>query len=99
MPKVSRQEFEQLPLRVHDFLAGVPLHDVWTIDLPHPRSGITLDEFLQKATVRLCSLSPLARAPEHIGIWAPLQDFWCNFLSALRTQLLERRNRAVFGHR
>lgn len=62
MPQISKQEFERLPLRVHDFLAGVPLHDVWTIDLPHTRSGITLDEFLRKASVGPCSLSPLARA-------------------------------------
>jgi hypothetical protein len=45
MPQISTQEFERLPLRVHDFLAGVPLHDVWAIDLPRTRSGIALDEF------------------------------------------------------
>jgi len=49
MPQVSTQEFERLPLRVHDFLAGVPLHDVWAIDLPRMRSGITLDDFLRTA--------------------------------------------------
>ena len=47
MPEVPAREFERLPLRVHDFLAGVPLHDVWAIDLPRTRSGITLDEFSQ----------------------------------------------------
>ena len=47
MPQVSTQEFEQLPLRVHRFLAGVPLHDVWSIDLPRWRAGVTLDEFLR----------------------------------------------------
>ena len=47
MPEISRQEFERLPLRVHEFLAGVPLHDVWAVDLPRMRSGITLDEFLR----------------------------------------------------
>jgi Protein of unknown function (DUF2867) len=52
MPQISTQEFERLPLRVHDFLAGVPLHDVWAIDLPRPRSGITLDEFLRTANAR-----------------------------------------------
>ena len=52
MPQISMQEFERLPLRVHDFLAGVPLHDVWAIDLPRPRSGITLDEFLRTANAR-----------------------------------------------
>ena len=47
MLQISKQEFEWLPLRVHDFLAGVPLHDVWAIDLPRARSGITLGEFLK----------------------------------------------------
>jgi hypothetical protein len=50
MPRVSTQEFEELPLRVHTFLAGVPLHDVWSIDLPRWRGGVTLDEFLRTAT-------------------------------------------------
>jgi uncharacterized protein DUF2867 len=50
MPQVSTQEFERLPLRVHTFLAGVPLHDVWSIDLPRWRSGVTLDEFLGTAS-------------------------------------------------
>ena len=62
MPQISTQEFERLPLRVHDFLVGVPLHDVWAIDLPHTRSGITLDEFLRTANTRMCTLSPVARA-------------------------------------
>jgi hypothetical protein len=52
MPQISTHEFERLPLRVHDFLAGVTLHDVWVIDLPRTRSGITLDEFLGTASAR-----------------------------------------------
>ena len=47
MPQVAAREFERLPLRVHAFLAGVPLHDVWAIDLPCWRTGVTLDEFLR----------------------------------------------------
>src|SRR5439155_5014309 len=47
MPQVSTQEFERLPLRVHTFLAGVPLHDVWSVDLPRWRAGVTLDDFLR----------------------------------------------------
>jgi hypothetical protein len=62
MAQISPQEFEQLPLRVHDFLVGVPLHDVWAVDLPRTRSGITLDEFLRVAKVHQCKLSPSARA-------------------------------------
>jgi Protein of unknown function (DUF2867) len=45
MSQIPARELERLPLRVHSFLAGVPLHDVWAIDLPHTRPGITLDEF------------------------------------------------------
>jgi uncharacterized protein DUF2867 len=56
VPQISKQEFERLPLRVHDFLAGVPLHDVWAVDLPRARSGITLDEFLRTASA--CPFTP-----------------------------------------
>lgn len=49
MPQIRPEEFERLPLRVHAFLAGVPLHDVWAVDLPRMRSDITLDEFLRAA--------------------------------------------------
>ena len=62
MPHVSTEESERLPLRVHNLLAGVPLHDVWAVDLPWTRPAITLDEFLRKASVRPYSLSSLARA-------------------------------------
>ncbi len=47
MPQVSTKEFKRLQLRVHTFLAGVPLHDVWSVDLPRWRAGVTLDEFLR----------------------------------------------------
>jgi len=62
MPQISPQEFARLPLRVHDFLAGVPLHDVWAIDLPRVRSGITLDEFLRTTTACSFTPPPLVRA-------------------------------------
>lgn len=61
MPQVSIQEFEQLPLRVHTFLAGVPLHDVWFVDLPRWRAGVTLDDFLWTASNCLFTPSSLAR--------------------------------------
>src|SRR5215469_1027664 len=57
MPQISAREFELLPLQVHAFLAGVPLHDSWAIDLPHWRAGITLDEFLRTAA-RTCPHKP-----------------------------------------
>src|SRR5437763_790434 len=60
MPQVSTQEFEGLPLRVHPFLTEVPLHDVWSVDLPRWRAGVTLDEFLRTAnncTLDTCGCS------------------------------------------
>ena len=70
MSQISKQEFERLPLRVHDFLAGVALHDVWAIDLPRTRSGITLDEFLRTASTRLCTCSPAVRVLMKIRLFA-----------------------------
>jgi Protein of unknown function (DUF2867) len=61
MPQVSPQEFERLPLRVHDFLSGVPMHDVWAVDLPRTKDGITLSEFLPATSTRPYSLSPAVR--------------------------------------
>lgn len=62
MPQIPKQEFERLPLRVHDLPEGVPLHDVWAVNLPHIRSGITLDEFLRAASARPYTASGPAHA-------------------------------------
>jgi hypothetical protein len=62
MPRISPHELAQLPLRVHEFLAGVPLHDVWAIDLPRPRPGITLDMFVRAAGAMPFTPSPAVRA-------------------------------------
>lgn len=61
VPQISEREFGRLPLRVHQFLAGVPLHDVWAVDLPSPRAGITLDEFLRAAKERVFTPTPVVR--------------------------------------
>jgi hypothetical protein len=45
VPQISPKEFYALPLRVHALLADVPLHDVWAVDLPRVREGVTRDEF------------------------------------------------------
>jgi len=49
MPQISPAEFYALPLRVHTFLADIPLHDVWAVDLPAYGDGVTLSEFLRRA--------------------------------------------------
>ncbi len=94
MPQISTQEFERLPLRVHDFLAGVPLHDVWAVDLPRARSGITLDEFLRTASVCLLTPPPAVRALLNIRLlvgrllgWdrEPAATAWESFAKRLTT--------------
>jgi hypothetical protein len=69
MPQISTQEFERLPLRVHDFLGDVPLHDVWVVDLPRMRSGITLAEFLRAAGGRPFTPSPVVRGLLNIRLF------------------------------
>jgi len=91
MPQVSTQEFERLPLRVHDFLAGVPLHDVWAVDLPRTRSGITLDEFSRTASAHLCKLSPAARTLLNIRLFAGRLLGWEREPSATAWQSFETR--------
>jgi len=60
--QILPQEFERLPLRVHAFLADVPLHDAWVIELPHVRSGITLEAFRRSARGGFFALSPAVGA-------------------------------------
>ena len=94
MPQISTQEFERLPLRVHDFLAGVPLHDVWAIDLPRKRSSITLDEFLRTASSCLLTPSPVVRALLNVRLFVgrlfgwdrePAAISWETFATRLTT--------------
>ena len=40
--RVAADEWNRLELRVHALLAGVPLHDVWAVDLPGGRHGLVL---------------------------------------------------------
>jgi hypothetical protein len=94
MPQISTQEFEWLPLRVHDFLAGVPLHDVWAVDLPRARSGITLDEFLRTASACPFTPPPLVRALLNIRLFVgrllgwdrePAATAWESFATRMTT--------------
>jgi hypothetical protein len=70
MPQISPTEFYALRLRVHAFLADVPLHDVWAVDLPKHCGRVTLSEFLHRANQCGCNTAdgeinrfpPVARA-------------------------------------
>lgn len=76
MAQISTDEFVHLPLRVHNFLKDVPLLDVWAVDLPHLRSGVTLDEFLRASRAHHCKLSPSARALISIRLFAGRHLGW-----------------------
>ena len=99
MPQISTPEFERLPLRVHDLLAGVPLHDVWAVELPWPRSGITLDEFSRAANARVFTPSPIVRALVRVRLlvgrllgWdrEPAARRWESFATRLTTADLSK---------
>ena len=94
MPQILRQEFERLPLRVHDFLAGVPLHDVWAVDLPRARPGITLDEFVRTASGSPFTLSTSVRTLVGMRLFVgrilgwdrePAANTWETFATRLTT--------------
>jgi Protein of unknown function (DUF2867) len=48
MPRISPQEFLGRPFRVHSFLTGVALHDVWSVELPAAQEHVTLQEFRRR---------------------------------------------------
>jgi hypothetical protein len=107
MPQVSTQEFERLPLRVHTFLAGVPLHDVWFVDLPRWRAGVTLDDFHRTAGNCLCTPPPLVRMLLDIRFFIgrffgwdhePATTAWTTFASRL-TDTDHARSLAAAGTR
>jgi hypothetical protein len=85
MPQVSIQEFERLPLRVHTFLAGVPLHDVWAVDLPPWLPGVTLDDFLRRTSSCLCKPPSLARVLLEIRFFVGRFFGWDRELAATVT--------------
>jgi hypothetical protein len=48
---VDAEEYQRLDLRAHALLAGVPVHDVWAVDLPRhgpARTVVDLRELLSK---------------------------------------------------
>jgi Protein of unknown function (DUF2867) len=63
MGPISPAEFCTVPLRAHTLLSDVPLHDVWAVDLPRHRDGVTLTKVLRRANqVGISKLPPVARA-------------------------------------
>jgi len=90
--RVSPQEFERVPLRVHTFLADVPLHDVWSVVLPRWRAGVTLDDFQRADTNCLFTLSSPIRILLNIRFFIgrflgwdrePIATAWETFVTRL----------------
>src|SRR5262245_32928052 len=42
--RVTVQEYRRLPLRAHDLLHDVPVHDVWQVSLPNGGPGRTMKD-------------------------------------------------------
>jgi Protein of unknown function (DUF2867) len=60
--RVTPGEFRALELRAHALLAGVPLHDVWRIDLPGGRPGLNIVDLRERlASQSLRAASPAVR--------------------------------------
>src|SRR5262245_10041070 len=53
-----------------------PLHDVWAVDLPRMRSGITLDEFLRTAGASPFTPSPIVRVLLNIRLFVGRRLGW-----------------------
>ena len=49
--RVGSEEYAGLDLRVHSFLASVPLHDAWAIDLPGGGPGRTVADLRELVSV------------------------------------------------
>ncbi len=64
MPRISAAEYRALPLRAHTLLADVSLHDVWAVDLPRARGGVTPEELQRTLSLDrvIGRLPPPARA-------------------------------------
>lgn len=56
-------EYRALELRAHEFLDGVPLHDVWSVDLPGSDTGTTVLEIRSLADAdAVRDANPIVRA-------------------------------------
>jgi hypothetical protein len=68
--RVTPGEFQALELRAHSLLAGVPLHDVWRLDLPGGRPGLGIPDLRERlASESLRAASPLVRILFGLRTW------------------------------
>ena len=61
--RVSEREYRRFDLRVHEILSDVPLHDVWSVDLPGGGPDRTINDVRALLTPeKLASINPVVRA-------------------------------------
>jgi hypothetical protein len=68
--RASPEEYARLELRAHALLAGVPLHDVWLVDLPAAARGCTLVELRERVSLaRIASSNAAVRCLFRLRAW------------------------------
>ena len=61
--RIGENEYRQVDLRAHEILSHVPLHDVWSVELPGGGADRTVDDVRALLTPeKLASINPVVRA-------------------------------------
>jgi hypothetical protein len=95
VPQISAKEFQRLPLRVHAFMTGVPLHDAWAVDLPRSRDGISLADFLRATNGQMFgALPPIVRTLLRLRFFVGRLFHWDDATTSTgrRQTLVDQRN-------
>jgi len=68
--RAELQDYERIELRAHDLLAGIPLHDVWTVDLDGGGPGRTMADLRALLSAeRLGRANPAVRFLFRLRAW------------------------------
>ena len=61
--RADPDEYRELPLRAHELLAQVPLHDVWRVDLPHHGADYSIEDVRSLFSLdSMSAINPAVRA-------------------------------------
>lgn len=61
--RASAEEYARIDLRAHSLLEGVPLHDVWVVELPGGGPGRTIEDLRPLLSLEnLATINPAVRA-------------------------------------
>ena len=70
-------EYRELPLRAHELLDRVPLHDVWRVDLPYDADEPTIEDLRSMLTLEgMSSINPAVRALFTLRGWMGRVFHW-----------------------